>query len=106
MSHSKVYLGCSIDAGKSWFVQLVGPGNICNRRVISSGFGVDEDNAIVIALENAGLNEAALCDRTVRAVNGVSDTLIRAPRAPTGIMAAISTCSAEIEQLCLALKLH
>jgi hypothetical protein len=98
-SPSDVWLGCSIDAGKGkWFVQLVGPGDLFERKVVASAFAVDEENAIVSCLEAAGLNEAAY--------KGKAATVAPAApkRAPTGLLTALSALSHEVGQLTDALK--
>lgn len=58
-AYSGAYIGCSIPAKRGWFVQLVGPGALFERKVLSSAFGGDPDDALLKAMNAAGVTECA-----------------------------------------------
>lgn len=77
--------------GDQWFAQIVGPGEMFERKILASEFGIGRDGAIVNAMEKAGVN---ILEDPVANV-----PFLPAPEVPAGIIALLKTVEDEVERL-------
>jgi hypothetical protein len=107
MSRSKAWIGCSIDAGKGkWFVQLVGPGPLFDRRILASAFAGDEETAIASALCQCGIGDVeGVATVWGQELPPTTYGMIRARQATDGFLGALGRCGEAVDRLTHQLRL-